>query len=341
MSPLLGAHSGRAKPDSDGAKLDGDAAKPDGGAKPDGSPPRDAARRPVRRARAPLQRRPKADGNALVALAGRLPRPAPVVALAAVVAVAVVALVATCSPFSGVGSSGDAAYVSPYSWDGLARDESGRLTYSEDGQVVSRVGIDVSDHQGEIDWTAVAADGIEFAFVRIGYRGYTEGGLTADERYAENLDGAAAAGLDVGAYFFSQAVTVEEAQEEADFVLSLVAGRYLAYPIAFDHEPVDEEGGRANDLDDATVSACAQAFCERIEAGGYSTMIYGNASDIARYDAAVTDGRAVWFAEYDVAVPTAQFDFSIWQYDNGGAVAGIATAVDLNLLFETAPVTVK
>ena len=180
------------------------------------------------------------------------------------------------------------------------------------------------------------ADGVDFAFVRVGNRGYTEGALYADTRYAENIDNATSAGLDVGAYFFSQAVSVEEAREEAEFVLRLLAGRYLALPVAYDHEPVADGAGRANNMDRETLTACARAFCERLEQGGYETMIYGNSGDMARYDRADLGGRPVWFAEYDAAEPHAQFDFAIWQYTNGGSVAGIGTAVDLNLLLPPA-----
>lgn len=283
---------------------------------------------------------PSAGGNERVSIR-ELPLPviASVVVVVVVAVIAIATLSSSCS--SGRASVEEGGYVSPYSWENLAQDERGRLAYSEDGQPASQIGIDVSDHQGSIDWNAVAADGIDFAFVRVGWRGYTEGALNVDEYAAENLDGASAAGLDVGAYFFSQATTPDEAREEAEFVLSIVAGRYLAYPIVFDHEPVAEADGRANNLDDATVSACAQAFCERIEEGGYSTMIYGNTADMARIDPSVTATRPVWFAEYGVDHPTAQFDFSIWQYDNEGSVAGISTTVDMNILFETAPVTVQ
>lgn len=266
-----------------------------------------------------------------------------------IAAIAVIALVAVvfaatrpgCAGLSDDVASGAAeAYVSPYDWDNLDRSD-GRYAYYESGRLASSLGIDVSDHQGAIDWNAVAGDGIEFALVRAGYRGYTDGTLFADTRFAENVDGAAAAGLEVGAYFFSQATSIEEAVEEADFALSQIGGRYLALPVVYDHEPVVAEDGRANDLSPETVSACAEAFCARVEEAGYSTMIYGNASDMARYDSSVTRERPVWFAEYDVPAPTARFDFSIWQYSNGGSVAGIATAVDMNILFETAPQAVR
>lgn len=226
------------------------------------------------------------------------------------------------------------AYVSPYDWSGLERSgaNNDRLAYYEDGALRSRLGVDVSAHQGIIDWSAVAADGIDFAMVRVGNRGYTEGALYADERYAQNIDNATSAGLDVGAYFFSQAVSVEEAREEANFVLRLLAGRHLAFPVVYDHEPVSDASGRANDLDRETLTASARAFCERLEQGGYSTMIYGNSGDMARYNRADLGERPVWFAEYDTSEPHGQFDFVMWQYTNAGTVNGIATAVDLNLL---------
>ena len=157
-----------------------------------------------------------------------------------------------------------AAYTSPYDWEGLER-TGDRLAYYENGELRSDLGVDVSSHQGAIDWPAVAADGVDFAIVRAGNRGYTEGALYADERFSENVDGAEAAGLATGVYFFSQAVTPDEAREEADFVLGLLAGRPLDLPVAFDHEPVSDETGRANHLAGTELAACARAFCERIE----------------------------------------------------------------------------
>ena len=251
--------------------------------------------------------------------------------LAALCLTAALACVGGCTD----GSDGPQRYVSPYTWENLDRTD-GRYTYYEDGAPASMLGVDVSDHQGFIDWSAVAADGIEFAIVRIGYRGTTEGGLYADGYADANMDGAAASGLAVGVYFFSQAVTPDEAVEEAEFALSLLAGRELALPVVYDHEPV-AGSGRANDIDDETASACARAFCERIEEAGYATMIYGNSADMSRYDESVTDARPVWFAEYNTPTPTAQFDLSIWQYSNAGTVDGIATNVDMNILFLTAP----
>ena len=271
-----------------------------------------------------------------------LARPAPwkslagvgLVALAGFLLVGLLLNLGRCSETASVETAAP-AYVSPYDWAGLSHDGD-RLTYSEGGETRSQVGVDVSDHQGDIDWQAVAADGIDFAFVRVGNRGYTEGGLSVDGRFVKNVEGAEASGLEVGTYFFSQAVSVEEAREEADLVLSQLNGRALSLPVVFDHEPVADAAGRANNLDRATLTACAVAFCERIEAAGYRTMIYGNKGDMARYERASLGDRPVWFAEYDAVVPSGQFDFAIWQYTNGGSVAGISTAVDLNLRFTDA-----
>lgn len=225
-----------------------------------------------------------------------------------------------------------AAFESPYDWDGLV-DEGGRLAYYEDGELASQLGIDVSEHQGWIDWNAVAADGIDFAYVRLGNRGYTEGVVAVDDYFEYNLGAASEAGLDVGVYFFSQAVSADEAREEAQFVIDQLDGRSLDLPIAYDHEQVSADGARANSVDRATMTECAKAFCDAISAAGYSPIIYGNLHDLSRYHLSQLTEYPLWLAEYDAAVPTAPVRFSMWQYTSSGAVAGIDGPVDLNLRF--------
>lgn len=244
------------------------------------------------------------------------------------------------------------SYDTPFHWAG-ATWELGRIAYYENGQRLSLAGVDVSDHQGWIDWNQVAADGIDFAMVRIGCRGYTYGDLYVDEQAVNNLDNAAYAGLKVGAYFFSQATSVKEAEEEADLVLSVLAGRWLDLPVAFDHEIINSEGARADDLDPETISACAKAFCDRIEKGGYEAMVYGNSSDMARYLPSVlgfstagiqgagsresAKALPVWHAEYNTNSPIVWYDICMWQYTNAGRVAGISGDVDLDMLLLNAP----
>jgi GH25 family lysozyme M1 (1,4-beta-N-acetylmuramidase) len=224
------------------------------------------------------------------------------------------------------------AYVSPYDWENLSHQD-GRFSYEQDGIVVSRFGIDVSEHQGIIDWNAVASDGVTFAFIRLGNRGYTEGSLRLDAQYPANIEGARAAGIKVGVYFFSQAVNEDEAREEAEFVLKHLRGQPLDYPVVYDFETVEASEGRANHLSYQQTANNARVFCERIEAGGYPTMIYSNMREIVRYDPEFLASRKVWYAEYETMRPHGQFDFSIWQFTSSGTIAGIDPHVDLNIQF--------
>ena len=230
--------------------------------------------------------------------------------------------------------------TSPYDWSCLEPDEHGRLQYVSDGEVLSRVGVDVSEHQGTIDWQAVAADGIDFCYVRAGWRGSSEGVVNADATFAANLAGARAAGLDVGVYFFSQAITVEEAVEEAEFLLGLLDGAELDYPVAFDLEPTGTGEGRADHLTREEQTAIALAFCARVEEVGYRTVVYGNQYDYERYDIARLMSRGYWYSEY-TSSPSTNLDVAIWQYSNNGQVAGIETAVDLDIDLRPALATLR
>ena len=229
-------------------------------------------------------------------------------------------------------------YVSPYDWSGLVRDGE-KLSYYENDALCSRWGIDVSEHQGnDIDWAAVADAGVQFAFARIGNRGATEGALSADEFFFQNAVRAGEVGIQVSAYFFSQALTEDEAREEAQFALDNLreteaSGATFAY-VAYDHEPVEIEGARANNLSSEQLTANARAFCEVIAAAGYAPMLYGNQRDLLRLAPELRAAYPVWLAECDVEAPTAPLDFAIWQYTNAGTVPGIPTDVDLNVWLE-------
>ena len=240
----------------------------------------------------------------------------------------------------GSGQNGETSEVevweSPYDWTALMTNTQGRKYYYPDGRLSSRTGIDVSDYNGEVDWQAVAGDGIEFAIVRVGYRGYTEGGLFEDGQFAANADGALSAGVPLGAYFFSSAVNEDEAAEEARYVLELLDGRSLSYPIAFDQEQVSSSAGRANNLGGSQYTANAQAFCETIQEAGYQAMVYGNQHHLALLDLDELSSYPVWYAEYDVQEPTGQVDFTFWQYSTAGSVDGVEGSVDLDIEFVVA-----
>ena len=213
-----------------------------------------------------------------------------------------------------------------------AADSRGRITY-QDSAVYTSTGIDVSAYQGDIDWQAVKADGIDFAIIRLGYRGYTQGSVNLDSKFLQNIEGARAAGLKVGIYFFSTAISPQEARDEAAFVLEHLGGRALELPIVYDWET----GGssyRNNDLDTETLTACAVAFCDAVEAAGYQSMVYFNLpTGYLKYDLSGLTQYDFWFAQYH-DFPEMYYDYQIWQYSDSGAVAGIDGRVDMNLSFK-------
>lgn len=192
-------------------------------------------------------------------------------------------------------------------------------------------GIDVSSHQQTIDWQAVADSGIEFAIIRVGYRGYESGQLNPDTRMQENYDGAKAAGLKVGAYIFSQAITVEEAVEEAKYILEAIKDWEIDMPVVFDWEHKKE--GRTLNLDSQIVTDCAIAFCDLVREAGYEPMVYFN-QELAKTLLDLTELREYpfWLAMYADAM-TYPYKVDFWQYSDEGEVPGIKGNVDLDLYF--------
>ena len=229
--------------------------------------------------------------------------------------------------------SGCSEYVSPYNFDNL-KNEQGRFSYYEEGNLVSQTAVDVSDLQGKIDWERVSEGGIDFAMIRLGRRGYTEGNIYLDNYYYENVSGVQSEGMPFGVYFFSQAITEDEAIEEANFVIKHLSGSGISYPVVFDHEPVESADGRANNLSKNELTHITKAFCQKIEDAGYTPMIYGNAFDMERLNLNDLKGIDVWHAEYESSQPTGQFDFAMWQYSSTANVSGINTQADLSILFK-------
>ena len=212
-------------------------------------------------------------------------------------------------------------------------EENGRITYSGTDTTV-RFGIDVSEHQGVIDWAAVAADGVEFAMIRCGWRGYgSTAGLNEDKYFRANIEGALAAGLDVGVYFFSQALTEAEAREEAAYTLELIAGYDLTFPVVFDWEQVAVRGSRTLSPDWAAVTDCTEVFCDAVAAAGYTPMTYFNMSmAYLRLDLSRLQKYHGWLAWYH-EVPEYRYEYRMWQYGALTTVAGINGLCDVNLLF--------
>lgn len=204
----------------------------------------------------------------------------------------------------------------------------------ETGSPVSRLGIDVSRYQAEVDWQAVREAGAEFAILRCGFRGYGESGvLKEDEMFWTHLAGAKEAGLEVGVYFFSQAVTEEEAAEEAEFVLALLEGSGIEGPVVYDTEEIRDDTARTDFLTPAEITDYAVAFCERIRQAGYEPMIYANMKRLAfsmEYER--LNDYEIWYADYE-PVPQSPYRIRIWQYTEEGRIPGIEGNVDLNVWF--------
>lgn len=224
------------------------------------------------------------------------------------------------------------ANINRHSWDFSNLDTSTNFKkyVAEDGSI-SKIGIDVSEHQGAINWEH-AATAIDFAIVRLGYRGYgSGGGLVLDAYYSANMAGAAEHGVATGVYFYSQAVSYEEGVEEANFVLNHLGDYSLSYPIVLDREDPMVEDARTNDLSVEQHTQAALGFLETIRAAGYQAMMYTNRMYYSLYlDIDTIYQYPIWFAQY-ADEPDWPYEFNIWQYTESGEVPGVSGLVDLNL----------
>lgn len=214
----------------------------------------------------------------------------------------------------------------------LVKLDNGQLQYLEDGKVISHKGIDVSYHQGEIDWQAVAADGVEFAIIRVGIRGYGTGKVVLDEMFEQNIQGAINNGIKVGVYFYSHSINQEEVEEEVNLVLEQIAPYKITGPVVYDAEKVSKSRTSSISMEGRT--AMAVTFCEAVKAAGYRPMLYLNLDTaFTVFDLTQLEQYDKWFAHYgtDMYYP---YDYKIWQYSESGRVNGISSAVDLNISFE-------
>lgn len=199
------------------------------------------------------------------------------------------------------------------------------------GEAASHIGIDVSNHQGEIDWTQVKEAGVEYAMIRAGYRGYTTGQLHQDQQFQANMQGALDAGLDVGVYFFSQAVSEPEAREEARTLLRWIRDYDVTYPVVYDWEEITDDAARTDDVPPEMVTRCVKAFCDTVAQAGYTPMVYFNQNQgYEIMDLTQFGDYELWLAAY-METPTFAYSFDMWQYSDQGAVPGIEGRVDLDL----------
>lgn len=226
-----------------------------------------------------------------------------------------------------------------YAESGYTVSSDGRVSYSESGNQISVLGVDVSQHNGEVDWEKVKASGVQFAYIRAGIRGYGSGKLVEDETFEANITGAKAAGLNVGVYFATQALNEDEAREEADFVLRLIADKGVNCPVAIDIEKIEEyeTTPRTLSLSINEYTANVTAFCDRISEAGYEPIIYGNAKSFTMMlDMAKLENYQKWFADYvndAVYTPEFPYAFRIWQFSCKGICDGISGKCDYNIAY--------
>ena len=213
----------------------------------------------------------------------------------------------------------------------------GRIEYTGSDYDVLR-GVDVSEHQLDIDWKQVAASGVDYAYIRVGWRGYTEGGLFEDAYFERNIQGALDAGLHVGVYMFSQAVTVQEAIEEADFVLERIGKYNVTLPVVFDWEKIEAAEARSHGLTMELRTDCARAFCETVKSAGYVPCVYFNRNlGYYGYDLTRLTDYEFWFSLPESGFPNFYYACDMWQYSFTETVPGIAEPTDMNLWFIAKP----
>ena len=221
-----------------------------------------------------------------------------------------------------------------YDWTKLVREGESVISYEGDENYSIRKGVDVAVYQGDIDWAALKEAGFEFAFIRIAARAYGEKGqLLEDQAFEQNINGAQAAGLDVGVYFFSQAVSEEEALEEAQMTVQMLEGHELQLPVVFDPETIRDDEARTDHVSGKQFTDNTIAFCEQIKSAGFEPMVYSNMVwEDQFFEMERLQDYPFWYADYEKA-PQTPYDFRFWQYTEKGEAPGVSGTVDLDVEF--------
>lgn len=217
------------------------------------------------------------------------------------------------------------------------------VTYSHDARFASGYDyvnvIDVSDHNGSVNWAKVYADGIHEVILRVGYRGYTKGGIYPDDKFETNYAGAIAAGLKVGVYFYAQAISMTEAKAEADFVINAIKGKNISLPVIYDCEYAESDNSYVGRLYDAKLSKFVQTnicleFLSTIKEAGYQAMLYANKFMLEDklYASSIDSSYPIWLAQYKTK-PDYAGKYEMWQYTSSGRVDGISGKVDMNFRY--------
>ncbi len=230
--------------------------------------------------------------------------------------------------------------ISPYltknTYDFKNLSESANLRkYTDNGKKISRVGVDISKHNGQVNFNSIKAAGVDYVMLRLGARGYSTGQLSLDDNFVENMEAAIEAGLDIGVYFYSQAISQDEVMQEANFVIQNLEPyrAHITYPVAFDMEKVANDTARIDGLSRDDKTAIAATFLSGMQAAGYIPMVYGNKEWLIKnIDLAKLQDYDVWLSQ-EQDIPDYPYQFAMWQYTTTGVLNGVTGDASLNLCF--------
>lgn len=213
--------------------------------------------------------------------------------------------------------------------------QAGKYKYFEEDKCISAFGVDISKDQGYVDFNKLKKAGADFVMIRVGQRGYQSGTISEDDYFKDSLKRATDAGLNVGVYFLSQAITEDEAKEEADYVLERIEGYSLVYPIAFVMQYAEKDSARVETVSRNDKSMIARAFLNKVKAAGYKTMLYGDKTWLIRYVdlSKLINDYDIWLSQPDEVIPDYPYKFAMWQYNKSGTIDGISGTVNFNICF--------
>lgn len=227
-------------------------------------------------------------------------------------------------------------YLAKNTYDFTNLSESANLRkYTENGKKISYLGADVSKHDDEVNFNSMKAAGVDFVMIRLGARGYGTGQITLDENFVENIEAAIEAGLDIGIYFYSQAISQEEASQEVNFLVQNLEPyrAHVKYPVAFDMEKVVNDQARTDTLSRDDRTTIADTFLSSIQAAGYIPMLYGNKEWLIKsVDLTKLQNYDVWLSQ-EQEIPDYPYQFTMWQYTTTGVLNGVKGDASLNLCF--------
>ena len=222
---------------------------------------------------------------------------------------------------------------SKYNYSNL-KSQNSIMSYYEDGKKVSKCGADISANQGDVDFAKLKKAGCDFVMIKVGSRGYSSGNIVFDKNYKDNLNAAKKAGLDIGVYFCSQALTKAEAREEADELLDAIADYNVKYPVAFVMENVDGDMARIESLNMDGRTTAAKTFLDRVKDAGYTAMLYGDKEWLlTMLDMDRLKDYDVWYAQ-NGKKPDYPYAFGMWQYDSAASINGVSGKVALTMSFK-------